>query len=227
MAEARIHWRSRAVVTIGRNDTPRSFLGRPRTVWIPPYLDPQSEPWTCSGAASLFFVGNHGHFPNRDAIEWLATQFAPQLLIIAPSIRLKIVGVRREEVPAAWDLPNLDYLGVADQATVAGLFRLQSAFIAPIANDFGAKFKVAEAISYGTPLLAPESAMSGVPFLPWLPRIRLDRPLEAAQSAKSLIENPEAQKVMSEKIRESAANFIRTQQGIWGRQLRFCGIVRR
>jgi hypothetical protein len=78
-----------------------SLYGR-RAFWIPPYMDPKPDPWSYSGARSLFFVGNHGHFPNRDAIEWLATQFAPELETIAPSIRLKIVGANRAEVPEAW-----------------------------------------------------------------------------------------------------------------------------
>lgn len=224
LAEARIHWSSRAVATIGRHDMPRRFLGRPRTFWIPPYLDPKAEPWSYSGSQDMFFVGNQGHFPNRDAIEWLATQFAPRLAGVAPSMRLKIVGASQGEVPEAWNATNVDYLGFADQAAVSRLFQLAAAFIAPISNNFGAKFKVAEAIAYGTPLLVPESAMSGVPFLPWLSRIRLDRPLEAARAAKTLIENAEAQRTMSANIRDSAAEFIRTQGGIWGRQLRSCGI---
>jgi glycosyltransferase involved in cell wall biosynthesis len=224
LAETLIHWRSRAVVTIGKYDKPRRVLGRPRAFWIPPYMDPKPDPWSYSGARSLFFVGNHGHFPNRDAIEWLATQFAPELETIAPSIRLKIVGANRAEVPEAWHLRNVDYLGVSDQLTLKGLFQSEAALIAPISNSFGAKFKVIEAIAYGTPLLAPESAMSGVSFLPWLPRIQLDRPREAARAAQSLIDDAEAQKRLSAKMRDAAAEFIRTQEGIWGRQLRSSGI---
>ena len=220
LAEALIHWRSRAVVTIGRYDRPRRIKGYPLTFWLPPFMDPKRDPWTYSGSRSLFFVGNHGHFPNRDAIEWLATQFAPELEAIDPSIRLKVVGAERAEVPEAWRMPNVDYLGLSDQSTLTGLFQSEAALIAPISNNFGAKFKVVEAIAYGTPLLAPESAMSGVPFLPWLPRIQLDRPREAAHAAQLLKDDAEAQKKLSAKMREAAAEFIRTQDGIWGRQLR-------
>lgn len=220
LAEALIHWRSRAIVTIGRYDAPRRILGHPPTFWLPPFMDLKRDPWSHSGSRSLFFVGNQGHFPNRDAIEWLATQFAPELETIDPSIRLKIVGAERAEVPEKWRMPNVDYLGVSDQSTLTGLFQSEAALIAPISNNFGAKFKVVEAIAYGTPLLAPESAMSGVPFLPWLPRIQLDRPREAALAAQLLVDDAEAQTKLSAKMREAAAEFIRTQDGIWGRQLR-------
>jgi len=84
VVEARIHWRSRLVVTIGKYDKPRQFMGRPNTYWIAPFMDPKRESWVYSATSSLFFVGNQGHFPNRDAIEWLATRFAPELLAVAP-----------------------------------------------------------------------------------------------------------------------------------------------
>jgi glycosyltransferase involved in cell wall biosynthesis len=218
--EALIHWRSRAVVTIGRYDSPRRIFGRPLTFWVAPFMDPKPDPWVYSGSRSLFFVGNHLHFPNRDAIEWLATKFAPELATIAPSIRLKIVGAERTEVPEAWRRQNVDYLGVCDQPTLKVLFQSEAALIAPISNNFGAKYKIVEAVAYGTPLLAPESAMSGIPFLPSLTRIELGRPRDAALAAQSLIYDADAQRLMSAKIREAAAEFIRTQDGIWGRLLR-------
>jgi glycosyltransferase involved in cell wall biosynthesis len=224
LAEARIHRRSRLVVTIGRYDAPWRFMGRPRTCWIAPFMDPKTERWAFSGARSLFFVGNQGHFPNRDAIEWLATRFAPELLEIAPTIRLKIVGAERADVPERWQPANVEYLGVADQLVVQRLFQSEAAFIAPIANDFGAKFKVVECIAYGTPLLAPQSAMSGVPFLSWLARLDLKEPRDAARAAKSLVEDAESQRQMSRAILNSASEFAAAQRGIWGRQLRLAGI---
>ncbi len=213
LAEVFVHWRSRAVVTIGKYDKPP--FGR--TFWLSPFMDPKPDHWSYSGSRSLFFVGNQGHFPNRDAIEWLAMRFAPEL---DPSIRLKIVGAERADVPEAWRTHNIDYLGAGDETILKGLFQSEAAIIAPISNNFGAKFKIVEAIAYGTPIFAPESAMSGVPFLPWLPRIHLDRPAEVAHAAMKLIDDAEAQQRLSDKIRESAAEFVRSQDGIWGRQLR-------
>jgi glycosyltransferase involved in cell wall biosynthesis len=212
--------RSAAVVVIGKYDRPRKIFGRPIGCWVPPYMDQQPDPWSYSGSRNLFFVGNHLHFPNRDAIEWLATRLAPELQVLDPSIGIKIVGADLSDVPEAWRAKNIDYLGTSDARTLQALFRSEAALIAPISNDFGAKYKVAEAIAYGTPLLAPESAMSGVPFLPWLPRIELDKPAAAANAAKSLIDHHEAQRHMSAEIRASARTFIRSQQGVWGRVIR-------
>lgn len=87
--------------------------------------------------------------------------------------------------------------------------------IAPIANDFGAKFKVAEAISFARPLLATESAMSGVSFLPWLPRIDLEDPVAAAQTAFELIHDPARLIQTSQCIHDDASRHREVQATAW------------
>ena len=212
VAEAMIYRRSAAVVTIGKYDRP--LLAS--SVLMPPILDPVPRPWQ-GGSRSLFFVGNRGHFPNHDAMEWLATRFAPELAALDPSLRLKLIGATAQDVPVAWQQPNIDFLGVSDRPTLDHLFRTEAAMIAPISNTYGAKFKIAEAVSYGTPVLAPESAMSGIPFLPWLPRIDLRRPRDAAVAAQELLSSTSRQQEMSARILADARTFALEQSGAWGR----------
>lgn len=209
IAEKLVHYRSAATVAIGRHD---------RGIWMPPYMRPSPTPWT-GGNRSLFFVGNIGHFPNRDAVAWLATRFAPELEAIDPSIEIRVVGTGSNDVPAAWRRANIEFLGLSDRATLDRLFVAEAALIAPISNTYGAKFKVAEAISFGTPLLVPESAMSGIPFLPWLRRIRLGRPREAAEMAQALVTNRGAQRSMSARILTDASEFAAANEGAMGRVL--------
>lgn len=215
LAEAAIQQRSAAVVTIGKYDRPLFA----RSILMAPYLDPSPQPWV-GGSRSLFFVGNRFHFPNHDAMEWLATRFAPELEALDPLLRLKLVGATAQDVPAAWHRPNIEFLGIGDNSTLQHLFRTEAAMIAPISNTYGAKFKVAEAISYGIPLLVPESAMSGVPYLPWLPRIDLQRPGEAATAAHALLSSDTRQREMSARILADARTFIGEQSGAWARTLR-------
>lgn len=218
--EAEIYRRSKAVVTIGKYDHPHPAPGRPAAVWMPPTLPPKPVPWQPSNSRTLFFVGNRGHFPNGVAIEWLVTQFAPELEALDPTIELAIIGARSEDVPGDWHRPSVTYLGLSDRPTLDGLFRSAGAMIAPIANTYGAKFKVAEAISYGTPILAPESALSGVSFLPWLPRIRLDQPREAAIIAMELVNDVCVQRSMSVRMLDDAAAFRASPAASWSHQLR-------
>lgn len=214
-----IHWRSRAVVAVGQYDLPRAMFGRPLTSWMPPYMDPRTPAWSYSGSRSVFFVGNYHHYPNMEAIDWIANRFSPELAAIDPSMSIKIVGAAPGNIPNSWHRSNIHYLGSADRRTVERLFQTEAGLIAPIANNFGAKFKIVEAIGYATPILATDGAMSGVSCLPSLPRIRLDQPAEAARLAGALIQDASAQEAQSKAVRTAADNFIRSQEGAWGRLL--------
>ncbi|MGB7601698.1 MAG: glycosyltransferase, partial [Candidatus Sulfotelmatobacter sp.] len=163
--ERSLYRKSAAVVAIGKYDVPKPFLfKRSRYFVVPPILDPkpQAQSWTFSNTRSLFFVGRIGHYPNKEAIDWLATKLSPILAKLDSEITIKIVGASASEVPLDWRHDNIRFLGVSNRFDVDMLFRTEDLFIAPILNNYGAKLKVAEAMAYGTPFLASEGALSGV-----------------------------------------------------------------
>ena len=214
-SEDALHQRCSMVVAIGRYDRPPTG----RSLWMPPSLEPRQDRWIYQGRRSLFFVGHRPHFPNRDAIDWIAGRLAPEIAAIDPSITIKILGASEDEMPSELRRSNLQYLGSGDKAQAADLFRSEAAMLAPIANDYGAKFKIAEAISYGTPLLPTAGALSGTAVLPWLPPIDIDQPAQAAAMAVDLVQSQRAQEQMSEAIRSAAAAFHQHQAGRWKRLL--------
>jgi len=164
-AERSLYRKSAAVVAIGKYDVPRpSHFKRSKSFVVPPILDPEppAERWRFSNTRSLFFVGRIGHYPNREAIEWLAAQLSPALSKLDPTIAIKIVGATADDVPPDWRRDNIRFLGVSTRSDVQALFRTEDLFIAPIYNNYGAKLKVAEAMAYGTPFLASAGALSGI-----------------------------------------------------------------
>jgi hypothetical protein len=215
-----LHWRSKGVVAIGRHDVPKGFLMSGKGFWQAPCLDPVSEGWTYSASRSVHFIGNRGHYPNGLAMEWLASRLSPELQKLDPLIRIRIVGCSPEHAPEHWKQPNIDFLGYGDESLAHQQFRSEDLFIAPIQNNFGAKFKVAEAISYGQPLLATEMAMSGVSYLPWTQPIQLDQPEAAARRIVALVDDPASLKAMSDRILEDAAAYRDSCRTVWGTMLR-------
>ena len=214
--ESWVHARSAAVVAIGRYDLPNTARGRSKAFWFPPLPRERCEGWSYRGRKEIGFVGNIGHYPNKLAVEWLATRFAPALARIDPEANIVIVGAEKTGVPEAWRSPNVRYLGVSDRATVEGMLRSIDFFIAPITNNFGAKLKIYEAMGYGTPLLATESALSGVACLPWLQRIDLNEPASAAQIAADGLAHPERLIAMSQRIIANNRMYVESQKGRWG-----------
>ena len=183
---------------------------------MPPALDPSPRQWRFAGSRSLVFVGNIGHFPNCEAVEWLTTRLAPALESIRSDTKIRIIGASAESVPEAWRRPNVVFLGLADEEAVADEFVSGGLFIAPISNSFGSKMKLMECVSYATPFVATTEAMTGLPFLRDIPRIRLSEPLAAAKMIEEWWEQPHVLLEMSGRLSEDLESFLVTQRGSWG-----------
>lgn len=206
------------VITIGENDLP-PYLPADRKRCIIPYLDERAR-WSFTGSNSVFFVGNLGHYPNRLAIEFIATRLAPMVAQRRQDIRIKIVGASLADVPESWRHPQIDYLGVADATTVETLFRSSDALICPIENNFGMKFKIAEAVAHGTPIVANPETLQCIPHIPGLPSFDLSDPRGAADIVCALVGNAAELKRLSELIVDKARIFACSQDNVWSKTLR-------
>ena len=88
--------------------------------------------------------------PTELAIEWIGQQLAPELLQNgANDVRISIFGADGK-FPRRSDILNLQFCGRSDAQSVASLFKT-SDLCCPTENDYGVKFKAAEALSYGDP----------------------------------------------------------------------------
>jgi glycosyltransferase involved in cell wall biosynthesis len=207
------------VIVIARPDLP-THKTRSEPVCITPYLDRKPEPWRFTDSRSAFFVGSIDHFPNRRAMEWMTQALAPRLGARRDDARIVIVGADEDSVPADWRRPNVEFRGEADGGVVADLFRSTDISLCPIDNDLGLKFKAAEALSFGTPLLASEATLRAFPYLSGMPRLTMGDPDQAADEVARLLGNREALTRQSEMELEQQEAFAATQHDIWSRTLR-------
>lgn len=218
--ESWVHRRSAAVVAIGRHDLPSQAGKGPRTFWFPPLPNAIAPTWKYAGHKEIGFVGNIGHFPNRDAVEWLATKFAPAIAPLDAEAKVVIIGADESQIPRGWVGPNIDFRGIADRSAVDSLLRSAAYLIAPLPMNDGAKLKVFEGMQCGTPLLATEAALSGVACLPWLHRIDLEDPGHAARMAVEGMNSPDLLSTISERITTSSRAYAEKQAGRWGELVR-------
>jgi glycosyltransferase involved in cell wall biosynthesis len=188
------------IVALTRGDLPEWLPERIATAILPPVLPQSTLPWTYRASRRVFFVGSIGYYPNRLAIEWMCVRLAPELERLDAAIRLTIIGASAEQVPEAWRRTNVDFLGFSDRQEVVRQMTTADLFVAPIANTFGAKLKLAECVSYGTPFLATPAALSGLPFLQWIPQIDLAEPAAAARRVAGYLDDPHGLQQLSESI---------------------------
>jgi glycosyltransferase involved in cell wall biosynthesis len=207
------------VVAIGEPDLPRSRT-RSAAVVVTPFLNPKEPRWSYRSSKTAFFVGNVGHFPNWQAVEWIATQLGPRVAAERPELRFAVVGADAKSVPEPWRQPNISYLGLADRDGVQGLFGgAADLMLCPLENDFGVKFKAVEALAHGTPLLPSRQTLLGLPQLDDEPALDLARPDEAAAVVCTLLSSRAAVEGLAARQREAQVAFIESQSGVWSRVL--------
>jgi glycosyltransferase involved in cell wall biosynthesis len=216
-----VYRRSSAVVALTSADLP-TFHGRPRIrEVIPPAFDPSPERWSWTGRRYLSFVGSVGHYPNRLAVEWLATRLAPALEQLRADVDVRIVGVAATAAPESWRRENVTFLGEGDRDLVTRELTGGGAFVAPIANRFGAKIKLLDCLAHGTPFLASDEALTGLPFVskPLAP-VQLDDPAAVAREIVRLFAEPSSVVRASERLAAELESFLLSQRGVWSDLLR-------
>jgi len=190
---------------------------RDRATVIRPVLPRGDKRWSDHGEKSLFFVGSVNHYPNLEAVEWLATRLAPNLEKAAPDCRIKVIGASEDQVPQGWLRPNIDYMGRSTREEVRRLFLECGMFIAPIRNNFGSKIKILEAMSFGTPTIATEFALSGLEDSSSIEMMKLEDPEECASRIVSMMADPACRKRMSEAMEVAHRKQMEETERIWSR----------
>lgn len=185
------------MVTLTGSDLPQCLRSDVIRAVIPPVLPPRNIGWVYSRTRRLLFVGNIFpgtglmHFPNRFAIEWICDCLAPELGKLDSEVQINIVGAMRDQLRGAVSCRNVNFLGHASREELNHQMTTADLFIAPIVYESGAKMKLAECVSYRLPFVATDAAMSGLPFLEFIPRIDLRRPAAAARLVVDCINSPE------------------------------------
>jgi hypothetical protein len=215
-----IYRKCSGVATLTPSDMPLNLPGRTATAVIPPILERDPRLWQYAATRRLLFVGNifYGsaiHFPNWSSIEWLCTHLAPQIARLDATIVIEIIGAEKSQVPEAWHSSNVKLMGRSGRDTLIHRLTTTDLFIAPIANEHGSKLKLAECVSHGTPFAATDGAMSGLPFLPWIPRIYLHEPEDTARTVLDHLNSPEKLAKMSESILAAAEAAREAQDAAW------------
>lgn len=202
------------VIALAPYDIPSDIPKHLKRIVMPPLLSQPEKSWAHSGSRSLLFVGNSSYFANRFAIEWIRDQLAPELLLLDAGVSINIIGAG-QEFATRKKYPNVNYLGVADRDEVARRMTSEDLLVVPTSQRYGAKLKLAESAAYGMPFIATSSAMGGLPFLEFMPKIQLNQPATAARIILRYLDDPKLLIALSQKMTENIAQARRRQALTW------------
>ena len=217
--EREVYERSDAVVALSAGDIPSNRQPGTLAFCIEPALNDRTQRWQLTESNHLLFVGNINHYPNYLAIQWLAQECAPELLRIAPELRINIIGAATNDIPLTWRQPNVEYLGLSTKEEVERQMQTCRLFIAPIENTFGSKIKILECLAHGTPTIASPEALSGIPFSDQLPQFLLTDPTAAAHKVAELARKPCEVARLSDEITRLNRDFSASRKMKWSELL--------
>jgi glycosyltransferase involved in cell wall biosynthesis len=181
-----------------------NLLNRGRTRLLPALSATAGEVIeTAPQTNALLFVGNATWPPNQDAIRFLVEELAPELLLRAPDLRVRIVGGGTENVVGCSNVSAGGFV-----SDLRAEYRNARLVLCPVFFGGGANVKLAEALQVGAACVATEHAADGFTGLA-VP----GRDLLVASSRRSFIET-----VLSvahdttrlDSLRQAAARLSRT-----------------
>jgi glycosyltransferase involved in cell wall biosynthesis len=171
----------------------RELAPEARTVVVPNGVDTDYfhvDSRVTARPGSLVFAGGMDWYPNRIAMEWLASDVWPALVRERPDRTLTVIG---KSPP-----PALTALGQSDsRVRVTGFvpdvrpFVLQSAvYICPIHVGGGTRLKVLDALAMGRPLVSTGVGVAGLGLRDGVEYLRAESASDFAQCLRRLEDDP-------------------------------------
>lgn len=144
----------------------------------------------------LLFIGNFGHRPNVDAVNFFTKEIFPLVLNKIPSARFRIVGFDMPPEIAALKSENIIIEGFVPN--VAPLFESCRVFVAPLRYGAGMKGKIGQALSYGLPTVTTSIGAEGMNLTHEKEVLIADAPENFAGEIIRLYENEQLWQTLSD-----------------------------
>lgn len=126
---------------------------------IDPWIDWPTTPRPPSETPSVLFVADLRRHENHEAASWLATDVWPRVTRREPRARLVLAG---SEPPASiTELASESVVVTGFVPTLEPYYEAARVFAAPLRTGAGLKFKVAQALACGLPVVATSVAADG------------------------------------------------------------------
>lgn len=139
--------------------------------------------------ATLLFIGNFRHSPNREGLLWLISQVMPLLLQRFPEIRLRVVGPNDHLLGLPQPTPPwLDLCGPVEDVRTD--LTQCAIFVCPVLSGSGVRVKLLEAFASGIPVVSTSIGAEGLLYAADPVCLIADSPSEFASAILQLLSHP-------------------------------------
>ncbi len=164
------------------------------------------------GGHQLIFIGAMDNLPNIDAARFLSLEILPQIQQRYPYTTLALVGSK--PVPQVEELATRPGITVTGRVpSMAEYLHRATVCVIPMRTGFGIKNKTLEAMATGTPVVASDRGLEGLPVdgsdvpLTELRALRANRVEEYVEAISRLFEDED----LRQKLSRNGRSLIETQ----------------
>lgn len=151
---------------------------------------------------SFTCIGSESHFPNRDALEWLASEVWPKIVEQRPSSKLKVIGPWSEASQTRLSRPGIEFMGYVPDLEEA---LKRSILLVPLRIGSGIRVKLLDAMSQGVPAVSTSIGCEGIPAADGVDILICDDASEFAAAAIQLLDHPDLRARLAIAARELVA----------------------
>jgi glycosyltransferase involved in cell wall biosynthesis len=150
----------------------------------------------------LAFVGGTAWYPNRDALDFFATEIKPQLDALGNNPRVKWIGRSSDEERARYATAGIELTGyVPDIRDAVGS---AACFIVPLRVGGGTRLKILDAWAMGKPVVSTSIGCSGLEARDGQNIIIRDDPADFAKAIQSVLTDAGLRRRLSVAARQTA-----------------------
>jgi glycosyltransferase involved in cell wall biosynthesis len=149
------------------------------------------------------YIAHFDHEANVDGILHFCTHALPLIRQELPDVRLRIVGHSPPEKVKALSGPNVEVLGFVPD--IREIYQSSDVAIAPMRFGGGLKGKVAEAMSFGLPVVTNSACLVGFGLSPGVNVLVGDDPRAFADAVVGLLRD----RALYQKVSENGWQFIK------------------
>jgi polysaccharide biosynthesis protein PslH len=137
---------------------------------------------------TLIFQGGMDWLPNRDAVQFFASEILPIVLRSYPDVRLIVAGRfgPANFIEEMRKYPQLSFTGTVDD--ISRYIRGAEISIVPLRIGSGTRLKILEAASYGRPIVSTSVGAEGLRFVDGEEILIADNPTEFAEAVIRLLD---------------------------------------
>lgn len=153
------------------------------------------------GVPTIGFIASFGYHPNIEALTWLMDEVIPAVFARQPNVRWLIAGRNPPEALVRRAPANLQFLGFVE--SLPDFYRQCTVIVAPLRSGGGVKVKVAEALSFGKPIITTSVGVEGIGAVSGEHLVVRDAPGPFAEAITQLV-NDES---LRERLAQAAAKL--------------------